>query len=194
MSEPDFSLLIIGINWPPETFLKRLINGLSERGIGIWVAGNTSPKESWQKKGNQHWIWSPSWNVPHWKRTLNLIFLLKNILGARKERIKLFFQLFREKSGFKSKIYLLYKILPFINVENDIIYFPWVYSAHYYLPWFKLIDQVVIVSLRGSMVNVYPHSKNENEKVSARLRTILNGADAVHCVSDDIHQTIFFRH
>jgi len=185
---PKLSILIIGISFPPETFLHRLINGLANKNVDVWLSGGKSPPKNWLSTGNRHWVWSPSWNIPGWRRFLNLLLMAINLFGARYIRIKRLLQLVRNEPGFKSKIYLLYKLLPIINCDQEIVYFPWVYAAEDYIPWFESNGQSVIVSLRGSMVNVYPFSKENAFEISSKLSAVLNSVSAVHCVSRDIEK------
>jgi len=188
MTNTDINILIAGINWPPETFLSRLFDGLADKGIKIWVASNEKPAEEWKKRDNCFHIWAPSWRIPFISRCLNLLFLSKNLIGLRKERYKALFTVIRNISNLKLKIYTLYKILPFVKHEKDIVYFPWVFLAYPFIDWFKLTEQSFVVSLRGSMVNVYPFSGKDASDLSLQLTSVLKVAAAVHCVSQDIQQ------
>ncbi|MHA1279879.1 MAG: glycosyltransferase family 4 protein [Candidatus Helarchaeota archaeon] len=188
MVDPKFSILIIGITWPPETFLLHLIDGIADKGIKIWVASNETPPEEWKRKGNRDYIWAPSWRISYFSRCVNLLLLLKNLIGLRKDKLKAIFRLLKNKSALKLKIYTIYKILPFVKLEINIVYFPWVFLSQYLIDWFKLSNQSVVVSLRGSMVNVYPYSNDNNHIVASILSSILNRVNTVHCVSNAIQK------
>ena len=55
----SLELLIAGINWPPETFLGRLIDGLTEAGVSVTVGSSNRPKE----RNNQvKCLPTPSWD------------------------------------------------------------------------------------------------------------------------------------
>jgi glycosyltransferase involved in cell wall biosynthesis len=85
---------------------------------------------------------------------------------------------------FRDKLMRLNRYLPFTRVQADIIYFPWNSAAIGYQGLYAL-GIPVVVSCRGSQVNIKPH-KPGNESYVEGLRATLEGAAAVHCVSHAI--------
>src|ERR1017187_7020061 len=55
-----FRLLIAGINWPTETFIARLIDGLVEAGGAGTIGTASRPKG---KKDRVQWLRTPSWET-----------------------------------------------------------------------------------------------------------------------------------
>ena len=56
-----YKLLIAGINWPPETFIARLIEGLLTAGIEITVSCPQRPEAQWFSYPNFDWLPQPIW-------------------------------------------------------------------------------------------------------------------------------------
>src|SRR5947209_7592880 len=52
-------LLITGLNWPPETFLRPLIDGLVEAGVEVTVGSARRP----EKAAGIKWLETPSWDA-----------------------------------------------------------------------------------------------------------------------------------
>jgi colanic acid/amylovoran biosynthesis glycosyltransferase len=67
-----------------------------------------------------------------------------------------------------------------VGVPADVIYFPWNSAAIDYLPLFD-IGRPVVVSCRGSQVNVAPHDPRRS--VREGLPLTFRKASLVHCVS-----------
>jgi colanic acid/amylovoran biosynthesis glycosyltransferase len=68
-------------------------------------------------------------------------------------------------------------------VPWDVLYLPWNSAAIDYLPLFDL-GKPVLVSCRGSQVNVAPH--NPRRKVRGGLPATFEKATAIHCISESI--------
>jgi glycosyltransferase involved in cell wall biosynthesis len=61
-------LLITGINWPPETFLRRLIDGLVDGGAEVTVGSAQKP----EREARVKWLPTPSWDASLPLRLLRL--------------------------------------------------------------------------------------------------------------------------
>jgi colanic acid/amylovoran biosynthesis glycosyltransferase len=77
----------------------------------------------------------------------------------------------------------LNRLLPYAGVSCDVIYLPWNSAAIDYLPLFDL-GKPVLVSCRGSQVNVAPH--HPRRTVRQGLPATFEKATAIHCISDSI--------
>jgi colanic acid/amylovoran biosynthesis glycosyltransferase len=86
-------------------------------------------------------------------------------------------------------VYAFYGLVPLANIKTDLVYFPWVLAADRYMDWFQANQVPVVVSLRGSMVNVAPLVPVAGENVQHTLRQVFERSTAVHCVSQDIFNT-----
>jgi hypothetical protein len=51
--ETPLRLLVVGLSWPPETFLARLLHGLADRGVQVTLAGARRPRPAtgWGERG-----------------------------------------------------------------------------------------------------------------------------------------------
>jgi colanic acid/amylovoran biosynthesis glycosyltransferase len=180
-------LLVVGITWPPETFLERLIDGVLDRNIQVTVAAGRSP--GMRRAVSRHqpsWLWTPSWNVPDAQRILNACRLAHYLPAWLPGRTKTLLHIVRGIASWKEKFHVTYLHFPFGTVKPDLVYFPWVLAADPLLDWFSSEGIPVVVSLRGSMINVDPHVPGKDEKTLRALQRIFASHAAVHCVSQAI--------
>lgn len=170
-------VLIVGINWPPETFLYRLINGLLEAGWEITVATTKRP----ESRPRLHWLPIPSADF-HPLHRLSHFFVqsIRCRLRANTDVHRLGQQLPQRDWQTWNRL------LPFAGRRWDLIYFPWNSAAIEYLPLFDL-GMPVVLSCRGSQVNVAPYNPRRRDLVEGLRQTFARAA-AVHCVSEDIKQ------
>jgi colanic acid/amylovoran biosynthesis glycosyltransferase len=187
--EKPLRLLIVGVLWPLETFLDRLIRGLVQAGLEITVASPTRPDKDWLSHPRLSWLPAPSWNG-------SVLFRLGQLGKMSIQRLAGDFKgmwrlagLARSANGevpSKSQyLHFLYKLLPFVGGNWDAIYFPWNSSAIEYLPLIDLIGCPAVVSCRGSQVNIAPHDPHR-EAIIEGLKLTFQRATAVHCVSEAI--------
>jgi len=81
----------------------------------------------------------------------------------------------------RSRIKRVSSLVPIGHLHPDILHFEWPSALCDYLPGLKLFKVPVVVSCRGRQVNIEPLTCRP--RAESRLRTALNAADAVHCVS-----------
>lgn len=192
MPEKKIKLLVLGIKWPPETFIYNLLNGLSKNGICVTIAAPevSNRHQELQKKD---FIMIPlfSDNQPAFMRMTQIPKLLfikilrypayfisfwraTNYLMGRKQRARFF----------------LYKILPLIDKRFDIIHFQWNSEAIQYMPFFELFGAKVVISCRGSQINIAPYNPRRKDITKELLQESFSKADAIHCVSEAIKQEV----
>lgn len=178
-------LLVAGTDWPMETFLERLLCGLAGNGIQVTLATSRKPDAMWLAKTGVRWISAPAWRGLTMTAMIHLIFhtLRCWIFAASDARI---FLRNLPDAVWKTRLSVWYGLVPFGGKRWDVVYFPWNSAAVHYLPLFDL-GMPVIVSCRGSQINVAPHNPKRQAFVSG-LRTTLERASFVHCVSEDILQ------
>ncbi len=178
-------LLVVGVTWPPQTFLGRLMRGLADSGLEVWIAFARRPDEDWFLKSKLRAFKTRNWSGPIPGRVLWLVWLLlKGLLTAPRLVSKFWRYAAREKS-MSERMRVLNRLLPFTRVPCDVIYFPWNSAAIDYLPLFE-IGKPVVVSCRGSQVNVAPH--NPKRSVREGLPLTFRRATLVHCVSSAIER------
>jgi glycosyltransferase involved in cell wall biosynthesis len=176
MAERPLHVLIAGLNWPPEPFIAQLIQGLLERGLMITVATPIQPGREWRQQPGFNWLFTPLWEGWPGRRLIRLAALLSRAALLAPGDVRRF--------AAKSLLFNWYHFLPFAGQRWDVIYFPWNSAAVFYLPLFDLGCPVVI-SCRGSQINVAPHDPQRTDFVEG-LKVTLARAAAVHCVSTAI--------
>ena len=175
-------ILIIGYGGGEITFLSRLVKGLADAGLQLTV---TSPKRKNPKllmHPNIHRLKTPPWVGPFPIRILNLIrlFITKfsfQRLGWLKNQVQ-------NGNNQRQRLVYLNRYLPFMRGEWDVIYFPWNSAAIGYRGLYDL-NIPVVVSCRGSQVNIRPYLPGQDKYVQGLKESLLRAAK-VHCVSWEI--------
>jgi colanic acid/amylovoran biosynthesis glycosyltransferase len=180
-------LLIVGISWPPETFLDRLIQGLARAGLEITIACPEEPDGNWLSQPGLAWLPTPGANGSGPHRLLEVGGVFLKAWGRDPQglcRLAGFLQGSRGNSGgHRDKGRQWRRLLPFVGRHWDVIYFPWNSAAIEHLPLFDLSGCPVVVSCRGSQVNIAPHDPGRKGFVDG-LQLTFEKAAAVHCVSE----------
>lgn len=178
-SEP-LRLLVVGLSWPPETFLKRLLVGLSESGIEVTVATQDRPIGL-----PLRWIRAPSWLGSPTVRVLRS-FVGGGMAWLRSPvEARLAFRHERPKT-LREQIEGIHRLAPLIGRNWDVLYFPWNSAAAAHLPMFGL-GRPVVVSCRGSQILVALRNPHRREEVLSFL-SALEQATAVHCVCNAVRE------
>ena len=185
VQEPKLRVLFAGISWPVETFIVGLIRGLADAGVEVSIASEIKPSRN---RLLDHpgilWLRTPSWKVSAAARLLWLGWLA--ITGLRKGRrdARRFNFYARQNPERAGRLQTLHQLLPFAGKRWDVIYFPWNSAAISYLPLFDM-DAPVVISCRGSQINIAPHVPSR-AGFRDDLRATFALAANVHCVSDAI--------
>ncbi|MEE4262934.1 MAG: glycosyltransferase family 4 protein [Desulfobacteraceae bacterium] len=177
-------ILIVGYGGGEITFLNRLVKGLADAGMQLTVTSQKRTNPLLLKHPNLQKLKTPAWGGFVLKRLFQLVglFLTRfsfNRLGWLRMQVK---------KGKTSRERLLYlnRYLPFMRGEWDLVYFPWNGAAISYQGLYAL-GMPVVVSCRGSQVNIRPHLPGQGDFVVS-LRKTLKEAAEVHCVSGDIQR------
>lgn len=178
-AKTQFRMLIAGIQWPPETFLYRLIDGLNQAGVAVTVGTDRPPVEL---QGKVDWLPTPAWNAGRLRRLLRLSGLVGRAGFGGFRDIRTFAPYVQKREGFARRLEMWNRLLPYAGRRWDLIYFPWNSAAIGCLPVFDLGCPVVL-SCRGSQVSVAPHNP-EREELREGLRATFARAAVVHCVSE----------
>lgn len=182
----SFRLLVVGYGQTEITFLQRLLRGLVDQGVQVTLATASKRVIKSFPKGSLRWLWAPSWNGGGLLRAARLLALcFQNLLSPRKAWLRA--QLRQAKTP-RQRFETLYRYLPFGRGEWDLIYFPWNSAAIDYSGLYEL-GIPVVVSCRGSQVNIRPHLPGQ-EGFKEKLIISLRKAAVVHCVSEQIRQEV----
>jgi len=178
-------ILVVGSSWPPQTFLGRLMRGLSGMGVQVRIAFSSWPDQDWFLQSGLQTFKTRAWQGPQILRLLWVGWLSLVAMLRAPRAFRLFWRAAMKEPGLGGRLRTLNRLLPFAGVSCDIIYFPWNSAAIDFLPLFEL-GKPVLVSCRGSQVNVAPH--HPRRKIRAGLPMTFAKASAIHCISSSIQR------
>jgi glycosyltransferase involved in cell wall biosynthesis len=174
-------LLMAGIHWPPETFLRRLIHNLAGANVDVTVGCSERPELNHPRL---HWLPMPTWEGAAPARLGRLVGMALRALTQGSGDIVALRRDLPTRFPRGQRLQAWNRVLPFAGRHWDVIYFPWNAAAIDHLPVFAL-SAPVVVSCRGAQVNVAPHNP-DRATIRDGLRTTFARAAAVHCVSEII--------
>ncbi len=173
-------VLVVGAAWPAETFVMRLIAGLSENGVDVLVASASTPRDpDFARRGLRH-VATPAWSGPAPRR---LARLARSSAGAwlRSPRETVVLGRASRRGEEAGRLRRWNRLAPFAGRGFDLVYFPWNSAAIEHLGLFDL-GRPALISCRGSQVSVAPHDPQRG-RLREGLRATFAKAAAVHCVS-----------
>ncbi len=167
-------LLVIGAQWPLETFLENLLRGLAAAGWSVSLASRRPLGRAAR----------PLRRLPiapegTFGSLTHLPRMAAGLLRQPRQALRLV-------RGRQHKARLLHLLLPLLSRRFDLFYFPWNGAALDYLPLFDL-GVPTLVSCRGSHVQVSPHNPARPE-LRRELPRLFAAATGVHGVSRQILQ------
>jgi colanic acid/amylovoran biosynthesis glycosyltransferase len=179
-------ILFVGYGKHGTTFLNSLVKGLTKAGLRVTLATFTKRHPPWLDQHSVQRLWTPPWVGNPLLRLLRLNWLMISRFSYK--RVFWLWRQIKPTNSWLQKLKLMNRYLPFLRGDWDIIYFPWNSAAISYQGLYEL-GFPVVVSCRGAQVNITPHLPNQGNYISV-LKDTLQSASAVHCVSEDIQQTI----
>jgi glycosyltransferase involved in cell wall biosynthesis len=178
-------LLVVGATWPPQTFLGRLMRGLAGSGMDVRIAFPEWPDQPWFHQAGLRTFKTKPWEGPKLLRLFHLIWLTLRAMFRSPRALRLFWKFAAKDRDLAKRLRTLNRLLPYAGVSCDVIYFPWNSAAIEYLPLYD-IGKPVVVSCRGSQVNVAPHDPRRH--IREGLPMTFRRATLVHCVSNAIER------
>jgi colanic acid/amylovoran biosynthesis glycosyltransferase len=178
-------ILVVGSSWPPQTFLGRLMRGLSGLGVQVRLAFSRWPDQDWFLQSGLQTFKTRAWQGPRLGRVMWVAWLSVLSLFRSPRAFRMFWRVASREANVAERLRILNRLLPFAGVSCDIIYFPWNSAAIDFLPLFDL-GMPVLVSCRGSQVNVAPH--HPGRAIRAGLPATFARAAAIHCISSSIQR------
>lgn len=185
-SDRPFQLLIVGIQWPPETFIMRLIRGLTQRGVEVTIASPQRAEGGPEFCGRLHWLPIPFSAGGGFLETLASLARISGAAMRYPAGMRPYVRFALQGERLVHRYRRLRQFAPFAGLKPDVVYFPWNMAAISYLPLFDL-DIPVVLSCRGAQVNVAPLNPHRTHLRDGLTETFAR-ARAVHCVSEDILQ------
>jgi glycosyltransferase involved in cell wall biosynthesis len=177
-------VLMLGLTWPPETFLMRLIDGLVGRGLHVTVAV-PAPAAAARRAATRgvEWLWLPGRTDSRprnlWQTTRALAGAARRAPGETRRLVGAA----RGEGAPLAAAARLRREAPLAGRDFDVIYFPWNSAA---IAYEELMGRApVVISCRGSQINVAPHNPERADLRDGLAATFARAA-AVHCVSAQI--------
>jgi len=184
-SKRPLRILVVGSSWPPQTFLGRLMRGLSGLGVQVRIAFSSWPDQDWFLQSGLKAFKTRAWQGPQLLRVLWVGWLSLVAMVRSPRAFRIFWRAAMKEPDPGDRLRTLNRLLPFAGVSCDVIYFPWNSAAIDFLPLFEL-GKPVLISCRGSQVNVAPHHPGRG--IRAGLPTTFARASAIHCISSSIQR------
>lgn len=177
-------LLVIGVLWPPETFLAAKFRALAARGVQVTVAANAPWKSRRTCLPGVNVIRLPS---PEDPVLVTAIRCLWEVFRAPRSLRSLRWAIgraFRESQGqWLPALGHIRAVLPLLRLKPTVVHFEWLAAAADWLPYWDLWQCPVVVSCRGRDVSVIPNLPGR-EGYREAISMTLERAAAVHCVSE----------
>jgi colanic acid/amylovoran biosynthesis glycosyltransferase len=165
--------LVIGITWPPETFLRRKLEGLARLGLHVTVAASKHRRMSTADEvGVQVFDLTGQWTqaIAAFVRTPSMA------LAATRQALA-------SEGPLATKASRLRSVLRVLEERCDIIHFEWNSAAIAFLPYLRLLNAPIVISCRGTQVFIRPYV---TPGYAEQLERSFEAAAAVHCVCDAI--------
>jgi len=179
-------LYIVGVHWPPETFIERKVRGLAEQGVEVTVCTPAGNARSQGTPDHVHVVAFGGYRPVRALVRTALQFAGKAL--RHPHAVGRAWRLVRADASGQLQACLKYlDIVPLIGHRPDLIHFEWNSAAVSYGFLAELLQCPFIVSCRGSQVQIAPHNPHRRTFVDGMVATFKRAA-AVHCVSDAIKQ------
>lgn len=177
-------LLVIGVRWPPETFLAARFRALAAHGVKVTVAARTPWIGPRAGIAGVKLIRMPA---PVDPAAITAIRCLWKIMRAprslRNLRDVAHLALRQSNGDWRAALAHIRAVLPLLRLKPDVVHFEWLAAAAEWLPYWHVWQCPVVVSCRGRDVTVTPHLPGR-EGYREAIREAFDKAAAVHCVSE----------
>jgi colanic acid/amylovoran biosynthesis glycosyltransferase len=174
---PPLRLLVVGVRWPPETFIWRRLAHLPRYGIAVTVATPSQGARPLAEEPRVVPMSLPHWSTPWPEAIARVARDAARALGHSAASRAALAELVRDRAPFPR----LRQLVPLLRERPDVVHFDWPNAAIAYLPLWDVWSAPVVVSCRGTQINVAPGEGDDAYLVG--LREIFARAAAVHCVS-----------
>jgi glycosyltransferase involved in cell wall biosynthesis len=168
-STSPLRVLVVGLSWPMETFVERLLVGLARAGVHLTVSCAPRPPSSWLEQTGFAW-------VPGGARRPNLAMVRRQLAQDG--------PLDAARTLLAAATHGSVTDLPARAGAPHVIYAPWL-NALMVEPGFFDLGVPVVTSCRGALVTIAPWDPARPD-YRARLAEVFDGAALVHCVSEAI--------
>jgi len=177
-------LLVVGVRWPPETFIQRRLVALAQYGVRVAVAASATRRQAQRfSLPGVTLVRLPTHNESILFRVFRLASLLLRLTFSLRAR-KSFKFLRSDIAGYpaRAKLNRALNSAALLHVEPKVVHFEWNTAAIDYGKLTANWECPQVVSCRGGQVNIRPHVPG-NEGLVQGLHQSFQNASAVHCVS-----------
>ena len=164
---------------PPPIFINNLAYGLTSASYEVYLYGSSKNKKKYFFESNIK-------EVRFIEKKFEIIFyfifyILKFFIKKPRKFLKAIKVIWINSKDIKHFLIRFYKILPPILDDLDIFHIQWTKTIIEYPDFFKLIDCPIILSMRGTQINVSPIVSS---KISNLYKKYFSKIDAFHAVSE----------
>jgi glycosyltransferase involved in cell wall biosynthesis len=184
-------LLVFGLRWPPDTFLRAKLERLAQIGYRVTVACPRHPHD----RGIRIEGVSAEPIIPSGPRRPSAILRALSRLGAllvrRPAQLVPVVRAARQPTAdgrLPGRLEALERVALYARLaalRPDVVQFEWITAAVHFASLPEALGCPSVVSCRGSDVEIYPHTPT-TQQVASGFPLALARASAIHCVSDAI--------
>lgn len=189
MADRRIRLLVVGVEWPAETFIYNLLKELAKNNIEIAIATVKKCRDFQDKDFRLIPLFSFEQPLA-WRMVQVILLFFTKVLRYPKEAVSFWMRTAYLARPWKRIYFFIHKLLPMIGERFDIIHFHWISAATQYLPFYELLKAKMVISCRGSQINIAPYNPKRKDISAALLRECFKKADAIHCVSEAMKKEI----
>lgn len=172
------TIMIVGIKYPPETFIQRKINGLVASGFRVKVWADSQDFKNTD---------TDNLKVKRIPNTYieRIIYLLMLVMLRPQRFLSLRSICRKNKETLKYTLFHLLILSVFAREKADIVHFEWNIAAISYKYLAEWLNCRMTISCRGSQIHILP-LQPQYTHLNEHLKLSFERADAVHCVSQAI--------
>lgn len=174
----------VGLRWPPEAFLRRKLEGLAAGGMAVTVATRGGPRRGREGLAGVRPVRLSATGDSRPVIAAGFIRAGLRLLVSRPGRLLAVLRAgwAARRASPREALAVMTDAMAVLAAGPDVLHFEWESAAVRSLPLIKTGVCPVVVSVRGSGVNVHPHAGQAD--LAAEYPEVFARAAAVHCVSE----------
>lgn len=172
-ASPRLRVLVVGVSWPMETFVERLLTGLARSGMDLTLAPMSSlarPGREWMERHRIRWVDDA---VPRSPRAVARVATGRG-QGSLVQAIRPT-RLVRSNRASRKRL---------VSEPWDVIYAPWI-NVLVDHPDLLGLGTPLVTSCRGTLITIAPWDPSM-EGFRLALSEVFAGSTLVHCVAEAI--------
>jgi glycosyltransferase involved in cell wall biosynthesis len=173
----------IGVDLPLETYLRRRLQGLAERGAEVTIASIVPPGSRPQPLPGARLERLPHWTEPRHRALSGLARDAVALLITNRAHLRELVGTWKALPRTTSRREVMRLHLRLARLRADVAHFEWASFAELCAPLFRIWDFPVVVSCHGGEVLVHPSNGSPVD-----LPALFRRVDLVHCVSQAVQR------